>query len=128
MITVITVPSGTASATTATYAIQIKENICSSCTTSPIDINVNYSIESQSVVDGTVIANIKAVVVNTNRRCDCCEAKSFIHTERFPVAFTATGTNTIEIVKSDPVVTYADYKCCRPGSFIVNQTIVATIS
>lgn len=128
MITVTTVPSGTASATTATYAVQIKEPFCGRCCASTTDVNVNYSIESQSVTNGTVVATIKAVITNTNKSCDCCCAHSYMHVEHFPIALTATDTNSITLTASTPVVTLTDYRCCVPKAFVSTQTLVATIS
>ncbi len=132
MITITPVPAASASATTQTLAIRISQPVCRPYSVTslvqPIG-NVKFSVGTVKVVDGIATATAYVQGTITYQPGNRCAAQTRVFNESFPIAFTATGTNTITLAPGDDVVgSPSNIRCCKAYGFAITTTVVATIA
>lgn len=91
---------------------------------------VTFQAGAPTVADGIAIFPMTAIVTivsPTSSKCGCAHSQVFY--ERFKLALTATGTNTLTIVEgATTTVTPACTKCCKACGVNITKSFTATIA
>lgn len=132
MMTLTLIPLATA--TSQTFAVRITEGLCRPyCPQSSIQpvVSVDFSVENSKNLDGQIVATLVAKGTITYVPKGACGCKGVVvpFTEKATIAFTASGTNTISVVKGDAMIGEpANVRCCNAYGYAISTTIVTGIA
>lgn len=120
-----------ATATTQELLVEITESVCRAYCVGGVQpfASVSFEAGTASLVNGNAVVPIVArvTVMTPTDACGC--AKTQVFTERFNLAFEATGTNTVTLAQgTDTIVDPAYVRCCKARGVRLTTTLTATIA
>lgn len=133
MVTIIPIPTATASAATQDVVVELTESLCKKlCVNSASSLSgdVSFSAGTPTVLNGIAVVPITATgtVVVGSGNCSC-GYKTRHFNETFDIAFTATTVNTVTLtVGANTKVTFTDVSCCHTSKVKLTATLNATIA
>lgn len=121
-----------ATATQQEMLVEITESVCHPypATGNQPSALVEFTTGASRVINGTVITTVLAsVTIVTPDASQCGHATTQVLTERFDIAFEATGTNTVTLTPGTSVIIEpSNVKCCKARGVRIITTLTAAIA